>query len=188
LHASVVAQLGRHIRDFSHLEKALEVVNTIRDLGPIPRHETSQKRDHPQKIFTRGDWSVKDYEKFQNTISGYIYSLSLLVTARYATKYDEKEHKALKPLQDAVFTLEDTGRFRVRFERDDHYPLLGEALKMEWENLSGCNMTISDWMKRTMQGVRLIASQLPDGTHRAERVKVPDQEENPSVNPVINSA
>lgn len=166
LHASVVAQIGRRLGKFDHLDKALRVILRLRDLGPIPRDESEQKEDHPWLVLSHRMWTMVDRETHQRTISGYLYSLTLLVIACYVQENEADEQ--LLELQEATYVMAKMLRFPALSRRTDNFLLLQEVMKIEWVNNTGCNEIVAGWMKRVMLGAGLKLNRLPDGTHVLE--------------------
>jgi hypothetical protein len=166
LHASVVAQIGRRLDRFDHFDKALKVVYRLCDLGPIPRSEEEQKEDHPWLVLYGRYWTMPEREKHQRILSGYIYSLTLLVMVHYAEENEIDEE--FKKLLDETQLVVQLSQFPYATERWDNFPLLQEPLKNEWLKSTGCNEAVGEWLRRISIVSGLNARRLPDGTHVVE--------------------
>ncbi|PVG04487.1 hypothetical protein CPB86DRAFT_748099 [Serendipita vermifera] len=188
LHASVVSRIGYRLRKFGHVEKALSVVLTLRDCGPWPRSESEQKKQHPWSLFTRRNWTVEEIRRYQTTISGYLYSLTLLIKSYYPQQGAHPENQLQELLKHTVITMQQ-GRIPQSDGYHEQYLQLGEALRIEWTNCSGCSKFFENWMEKLMQELGMKATRSHDGTHVIEPLPVSSTSNSKAQNsPVVQSS
>ncbi|KAG8834092.1 hypothetical protein FRC17_009580 [Serendipita sp. 399] len=162
LHASVVARIQLKLGEFSHLDRALEVIQTIRLLGPSPEAPTEAPEPPP--------WSGKEIEIYQGAISAYFIALTRLIIEKYPTPQssDVPQHldKSFKGLADRAHTVLILGRFDSELLRQaDNYILLRELFAELWLSLTSCSPEVEYWMEKLAMPLNWVIGTADNGTH-----------------------
>ncbi|KAG8833776.1 hypothetical protein FRC17_010087 [Serendipita sp. 399] len=154
LHASVVARIQLKWGEFSHLDRALEVIQTVRLLGPSPEIPAEAPEPPP--------WNGKEIEIYQGAISAYFIALTRLIIEKYPTPQSSNvpQHldKSFKRLADRAHTILFLGRFDSELLRQaDNYIPLRELFAELPE--------VQYWMERLAMPLNWVIGTADDGTH-----------------------